>query len=75
MIFLCCWLQVPVKETCGGEENKWDYKHVDGLLMEEERQGATFVLPLAAIIETGNHIAQATKNHYECAQELVRIIG
>ncbi|SFA58991.1 hypothetical protein SAMN05216169_10837 [Anoxybacillus pushchinoensis] len=46
----------------------------DGLLMEEERQEATFVLPLA-IIETGNHIAQATKNHYECAQELVRIIG
>lgn len=40
----------------------------------EERQGATFVLPLAAIIETGNPIVQATKNRYECAQELVRII-
>lgn len=46
---------------------------MDGLLMEE-RQGATFVLPLAAIIETGNPIVQATKNRYECAQELVRII-
>lgn len=71
---LCCWLQVPGKETCGTKENVWDYKRVSDLLAEEERQGATFVLPLATIIETGNHIAQATKDRYECAQKLVRII-
>jgi len=59
-IFLCCWLQV-----CGGEENKWDYKRVDGLLMEE-RQGAMFVLPLSAIIETGNHIAEANVRKNSC---------
>jgi len=71
---LCCWLQVPGKETCGVQGNKWDYKRVNDLLTEEERQGATFVLPLATIIETGNHIAQAAKDRYECAQKLVRII-
>lgn len=71
---LCCWLQVPGKETCGTKESVWDYKRVSDLLAEEERQGAMFVLPLATIIETGNHIAQSAKDRYECAQKLVRII-
>ncbi|MBB5325885.1 hypothetical protein HNQ34_002991 [Anoxybacillus tepidamans] len=32
----------------------------------EERQGATFVLPLAAIIETGNHIAETNVYKNSC---------
>jgi hypothetical protein len=71
---LCCWLEVPGKETCGTSENQWDYTRVQQLLDEEEKQGALFVLPLATIIETGNHIAQAAKDRYECAQKLVDII-
>jgi hypothetical protein len=42
--------------------------------MEEAKRGATFVLPLATIIETGNHIAQATKDRYACTRKLVHII-
>jgi hypothetical protein len=71
---LCCWLQVPGKETCGAQGNIWDYRRVNELLTEEEKRGATFVLPLATIIETGNHIAQAAKERYECAKKLVHII-
>jgi hypothetical protein len=71
---LCCYLQVPGKETCGTAENKWDFSRVNQLLAEEERQGSTFVLPLATIIETGNHIAQAPSERYERALNLVDII-
>ncbi|KZE95416.1 hypothetical protein AVP43_02356 [Geobacillus stearothermophilus] len=71
---LCCWLQIPGKETCGSQGNMWNYERVNDLLTDEEHQGATFVLPLATIIETGNHIVQAAKDRYEYAQKLVRII-
>ena len=56
---LCVWLQVPGKETCGPEHNRWTYDLVKAKIDAEIEQGTTLILPLAAIIETGNHIAQA----------------
>jgi len=67
---LCCWLKVPGKETAGPECDRWDYDRINRLLEEESRAGTTFVLPIAALIETGNHIAQAPHQRYECALEL-----
>jgi hypothetical protein len=72
---LCVYLGVPGKDTCGSDKNKWDKKRVDELLQKEEKQSTTFVLPLAAIIETGNHIAQASSKRYEMAQALAEIMA
>ncbi|MGM3309266.1 hypothetical protein ACSQ6I_25365 [Anabaena sp. WFMT] len=54
---LCVWLKVPGKETAGN--NKWDFELVDEKIHTEIEKGTTLVLPLATVIETGNHIAQA----------------
>ncbi|MEI2579640.1 hypothetical protein [Scytonema sp. PRP1] len=50
-----------------------DKKRVDEFLKKEE-DSAYFVLPLAVIIETGNHIAQANQNRYEMAQALADLM-
>ncbi|MFO5473129.1 MAG: hypothetical protein ACLBM2_04295 [Dolichospermum sp.] len=54
---LCVWLKVPRKETAGN--NKWDFELVNEKILTEIEKGTTLVLPLATVIETGNHIAQA----------------
>jgi len=70
---LCVWLDVPGKETCGSQNDLWDKARVERTLDAEKEQGALFVLPLAVIIETGNHIAQS-QNAWECANALSDII-
>jgi len=54
---LCVWLKVPGKETAGN--NKWDFELVNEKILTEIEKGTTLVLPLATVIETGNHIAQS----------------
>ena len=56
---LCVWLDVPGMETCGPDKDKWDKARVDEKINTEIETLATLVLPLATLIETGNHIAQA----------------
>ncbi len=56
---ICVWLQVPGKETCGPDNARWTHKSVVAKIEEEIHAGSTLILPFAAIIETGNHIAQA----------------
>ena len=70
---LCVWLDIPGKETCGTADDLWDRTRVARFFEIEERRGTLFVLPLAAIIETGNHIAQSRKA-WECAIALCEII-
>lgn len=70
---LCAWLAIPGKETCGPQNEQWDTKKVTKKI-ESEDASTTFVLPLAAIIETGNHIANAKKDRYKYAQELAQLI-
>ncbi|MGV8691211.1 hypothetical protein ACV35Z_34765, partial [Pseudomonas aeruginosa] len=53
---LCCWLRVPGKDTAGPLDDQWTPERIDALI-EQEKQQSTFVLPLATLIETGNHIA------------------
>lgn len=71
---LCVWLQVPGKEMCGPDNDQWDKKRVDRLLKAEEARDTTLVLPLATIIETGNHIAHARTRRYETAQALAALM-
>ena len=62
---LCCLLDVAGKATCGPVDDRWDKGRIEKLL--ESEVGATIVLPLASIIETGNHIAQAGARRFESA--------
>ncbi|MEH2182167.1 hypothetical protein [Nostoc sp.] len=71
---ICVYLGVPGKETCGYDNDKWDKKRVEVRFQEEEKQGAKFILPIATIIETGNHIAQANFKRYEIAQAFGNIL-
>ncbi len=71
---LCVWLQVRGKETCGSQNDIWDKNRIQKLIREEEKANSTFVLPMASIIETGNHISQASSNRYETAKRLTDII-
>lgn len=71
---LCVWLEIPGKETCGSGQNAWSRSKVDQLLQQEQQAGTTFVLPLASIIETGNHIAQGSSQRYEKAQALAKLM-
>jgi len=72
---LCVWLQVPGKTTCGSAAEQWNKERVDQALEQEIQAGTTLVLPLATIIETGNHISQAASQRYEMAQALARIMA
>lgn len=56
---LCVWLKVPGKENCGPEGNRLTYDFINSKIEEEKSRGTTFVLPIASIIETGNHIAHS----------------
>jgi hypothetical protein len=71
---LCVWLRVPGKETCGSGDDRWDYSKIEALIEKEKQIKTIFVLPLAAIIETGNHIAQANTKRFETAQSLANLI-
>src|SRR5262245_14597122 len=68
---LCVWLGVAGKETCGRARDRWDKGRVDQIIARERKAGTTFVLPLATIIETGNHIAQGTGDR--CHTEAQRL--
>ncbi len=71
---LCCWLKVPGKEVCGPTNDQWNYTRVTKKIEEEKQRNATFVLPLATIIETGNHISQAPNQRYEIAKEFAELL-
>lgn len=70
---LCCWLQVPGKEEAGPEHDRWNHARISQLLEEEQKLRSTLVLPLATLIETGNHIAQAADRRFERAQALAAL--
>jgi hypothetical protein len=71
---LCVWLKVPGKATCGPDHDRWDRERVDRKIQAETQAGTTFVLPLASIVETGNHIAQAPHSRKERADALADLM-
>ena len=71
---LCVWLRIPDMETCGSSRLYWDKEKVDQKLDAEIQQNTVLVLPLATVLETGNHIVQARSKQYELAQELAKIM-
>ncbi len=71
---LCVWLGIPNMETCGPDDDKWDRSRIDAKIEEETQAGTVFVLPLASIIETGNHIAQARHSRKEVGEALANLM-
>ncbi|HLP91217.1 MAG TPA: hypothetical protein VK184_21885 [Nostocaceae cyanobacterium] len=71
---LCVYLGVPGKETSGSDNDKWDKIKVDAKFLEEEKNNTNFILPLATVIETGNHIAQGALKRYEIAKAFADIL-
>lgn len=71
---LCCWLKVPGKDTAGPDGDTWTYERSEQVLSQAIKDGATLVLPLAALIETGNHIAQCNGDRYLLAGQLSRLL-
>lgn len=71
---LCVWLEVPGMDDCGPDDDKWNKHRLDKKIQGEEQAHTTFVLPLASIIETGNHIAQAAHNRRERGQALADLM-
>lgn len=72
---LCCLLKIPKKEIAGSANDRWDHDRIADIVKKGTRDKAVFVLPLATIIETGNHISQAASNRREIALELAIMIG
>lgn len=68
------YLQVPGKTTCGCGDNTWDFARITKLVEERQRDGTLFVLPIAAILECGNHITQAPGNRFPLAQKLSTLL-
>jgi len=71
---LCVWLKVPGKETCGSGSSCIDFDKVDNEIKSAVEMKYTLVLPLASIIETGNHIAQAAQWRRERAMDLAELM-
>ena len=69
---LCIYLEIPGMSDAGPDDDKWDYDRVKDKLEEEEAANTKFVLPVAALIETGNHITQ--NGHFDHAQKLADFI-
>jgi hypothetical protein len=71
---LCVWLGVPGMETCGTKDDIWDKQRVDEKVNRETDASTTFVLPLASIIESGNHIARAAQSRRERGKALADLM-
>jgi len=70
---MCVWLKVPGMETTG-RNNEHTYAVVAEHIEKEKNEGTKLVLPIATIIETGNHIAHANGNKEISVNELSDII-
>jgi hypothetical protein len=71
---LCVWLEVPGMETCGPDHDAWNQRRVREKIESEMGRKTTFVLPLATLIETGNHIAQASHSRKERGEALADLM-
>lgn len=71
---LCIWLNIPGMDTCGPDKDRWNNLRVQAKINEELAKSTTFVLPLATIIETGNHIAKTSKHRKEIGNVLADLM-
>ncbi len=58
----------------GAINDVWDFQRVVQKIKQEIKISTTLVLPLATVVETGNHIAQAKAKQYEIAKAFAKIM-
>lgn len=71
---LCLWLNVPGMDPCGPAHDQWDKQRIEKKIAEEQSNCATFVSPLATLIETGNHIARSKYDRKKCGLLLAELM-
>jgi hypothetical protein len=71
---LCCWLRVSGKEETGPAEDRWNHDRINKQISEEKQRNSILVLPIATLIETGNHIAQSPSNRFDTATKLAQCL-
>jgi hypothetical protein len=71
---LCVWLKIAGLETCGPDDDRWDFARVNLEIERHVTEKKTLILPLTTLIETGNHIAKSTQNRHERATELAQLM-
>lgn len=71
---LCVWLGIPGFERCGPDHDLWTQRRVEEIIQTEIERGSTLILPLATMIETGLHIAQAKHSRKERAEGLAELM-
>lgn len=71
---LCVWLKIYRMDHAGPIDDLWDFSRIDTKINEEIVNGTTLVLPLATIIETGNHIAYSNGNRYKLAVSFCNLV-
>ena len=71
---LCVWLKIAGLETCGSDDDRWDFARVNLEIERHVREKKSLILPLTTLIETGNHIAKAPRNQYEGATKLAKLM-
>ena len=70
----CVWLKLPGFETCGPTNDSWTFERVNEKIEQEILDNSTLVLPLATIIETGNHISQCLGDRFGLATAFCNIL-
>ena len=71
---MCVWLRVPGKDTCKSVDNTITLESINKKIEEEKNNGTTFILPIASIIETGNHIAHADGDKFNLGEKFANLI-
>lgn len=72
---MCVWLRVPGKETCGQGETALTYNVINDKIENEKKEGTIFVLPIASIIETGNHIAHTDGDKFKLGEDFASLMS
>ena len=72
---LCVWLKIPGLENCGPDDDRWDFARVDREIKRHIASRVPLILPLATIIETGNHIAKSAGERFALAGGLAQVMN
>jgi hypothetical protein len=70
---MCVWLNIPGMNIAG-KNNEHTYEIVSKYIDKEKVKGTKLVIPIAVIIETGNHIAHIKGNKQKYVNEYCKII-
>lgn len=68
---LCCWLEVPGRNTANSGDNLWNNARANDEIDRITNANGTIILPNAVILETARFISQATHSRRVKAEMLL----